>query len=289
MKIGCISWSHRKGFQEGKMDVFTWMEHCKKDCGLDGVELWNNHFDSLDQIYLKKIRQKAEELSLSIYSVATKCIFGDFSEEEIRCAKQVMRDWLEAADQLDAPVMRISVAGKELHDPIHQEQVFTSLAEVVREGIYPKIQVGIENQEPGVVQNIADVKKMTEITGGCIKLILDNGSFLQKDDSYEFMKQTLPEAAVVHTKFFRIRADGSDEMLDYEKIRDILEASDYDGYLSIEYDSQEPAVRDVPKIATYLKKLFARGQTFPDSEVSLAGGKEPVCVKHTKCGTPGRE
>lgn len=58
MKIGCISWSHRKGFQEGKMDVFTWMEHCKKDCGLDGVELWNNHFDSLDQIYLKKFAKR---------------------------------------------------------------------------------------------------------------------------------------------------------------------------------------------------------------------------------------
>ncbi len=256
MKIGCISWSHRNDFSNGKLDILTWMEHCKIDCGLDGVEIWNNHFKSLEEDYLKKIKDKGKELKLPIYSVATKCLFGDFSEKEVEKAKQTMREWLEATEFLGADIMRISIGGEDLRNPERQDKVFESLKEVIKEGKYQQIKVGIENQEPGVVQNIQDVKRMSEKSEGLLKLVLDNGSFINKADSYEFMKETLVNAAVVHAKFFQIREDGSDEILDYEKIREILKESEYDGYVSIEYDSQEPAIRDVPKIAAYLKSIL---------------------------------
>lgn len=256
MKIGCISWSHRNDFSDGKMDVFQWMEHCKRDCRLDGVEIWNNHFLSLDEEYLKKIKEKSQELELPVYSVATKCVFGDFSEEEIEKAKDTMRKWLAATDFLGVPAMRISVGGSDLRLESHQKAVFEALSEVIREGKYPDITVGIENQEPGVVQDSLDVGMMWEKSKGALKLILDNGSFINKEDSYGFMEETLDKAAVVHAKFFDIREDGSDKMLDYPRIREILERSSYRGYVSIEYDSMEPAVRDVPRIAGYLRDLL---------------------------------
>lgn len=256
MKIGCISWSHRNEFSDGTMDLFQWMEHCKKDCKLDGVELWNNHMASLEEDYLQKIKDKAEELELPVYSVATKCMFGKFGKEEVEHAKQVMRDWLKATDFLGAKIMRISIGGESLREPSHQESVFGALTEVIEEDKYPHIAVGIENQEPGVVQNIDDVRKMTSVSKGLLKVVLDNGSFINKSDSYSFMEEALPAAAVVHAKFFDIREDGSDKILDYEKIRQILKKSDYDGYVSIEYDSMEPASKDVPKIAAYLKKIL---------------------------------
>lgn len=256
MKIGCISWSHRNSFANGEMDIFKWMEHCKNDCLLDGAEIWNNHFESLDESYLQKIKEKAAELNLPVYSVATKCVFGGFSDDEINAAKSTMRDWLKATDYLGASIMRISVGGERLRDAERQIKVFDSITEVICEGEYPEITVGIENQEPGVVQNVADVKKMKEISDGKLKVILDNGSFLDKEDSYAFLEEALPDAAVVHAKFFDIREDGSDKILDYEKIKMILQKNCYDGYISIEYDSNEPAARDVPKIASYLRKLL---------------------------------
>ncbi len=256
MKIGCISWSHRNDFSKNELDLFSWMEHCKKDAKLDGVELWNNHFVSIEKPYLDKLLAKSHELNLPIYSVATKCVFGDFSDEAIETVKQTMVDWLAVTDLLGAPCMRISVGGNDLRDPAHQAKVFEVLTEVLNRNEYPGIRVGIENQEPGVVQNADDVHKMTAASGGKLHLILDNGSFLNKDDSYAFMEDTLPVACVVHTKFFDIDNNGQDRVLNYDRIKKILDASDYDGFLSIEYDSQSPAMQDVPVIADYMRKLF---------------------------------
>lgn len=256
MKIGCISWSHRNDFANDKMDLIKWMEHCKKDAGVDGVEVWNNHFTSLGKEYLETLHEKSKELDLPIYSIATKCIFGSFTVQEIEKAQQTMRDWLEATDYLGASIMRISVGGDDLRNLTHQEMVFTALTEVIKECKYTNIQVGIENQEPGVVQNIEDVELMVKKSDGLLKLVLDNGSFINKQTSYEFTKQTICHAAVVHVKFFDITKDGSDQILDYERIGTILKDSGYNGYLSIEYDSQEPAVRDVPKIVKYLRKIL---------------------------------
>lgn len=256
MKIGCISWSYRNDVSKGAIDLLGLMEHCKKDAKLDGIELWNNHFVSRDKDYLEKLLEKSKELNLPIYSVATKCVFGDFSEEAIEKVKKTMDEWLAVTAFLGAPNMRVSIGGENLRDPEHQMKVFTTLTEVLNREEYPDIKVGIENQEPGVVQNTADVLKMYEASGGKLSLILDNGSFLNKEDSYQFMMDTLPYASVVHTKFFSIAEDGHDCVLDYVKIKKILDEHDYDGYLSIEYDSQEPALRDVPVIADYMRKLF---------------------------------
>lgn len=256
MRIGCISWSYRKEFESNKYDLFSWIRHCAQEVHLDGVELWNNHFTSLEPEYLDRISAACRENDVELYSVASKCIFGDFGESEVADAQQTLRQWLAAANRLGAPLLRVSIGGKELRDPARQNIVFKSLADVVREGSYPHITVGIENQEPGVVQNAADVEAMDRATQGTLKLVLDNGSILDKSTAYEFMSRTIPYAAVIHLKFFDIEPDGADQVLDYSRIIPIIKASGYDGFVSIEFDSDRPASEDVPKIADFLRTQF---------------------------------
>jgi sugar phosphate isomerase/epimerase len=256
MKIGCISWSHRLEFQSGKLDVFKWMEHCKREAGLDGVEIWNNHITSLEINYLDKIKNKATDEGLEIYSVATKCQYGSFSKQEISQAQQTMQNWMDATVRLGVPVMRISIGGECLRDTTHRDIVIDSLTTVISTSRYPSIKVGIENQEPGVIQNTQDVKELVRRSNGTLGLVLDNGSFTNKEDSYSFMRDTLHDAVVVHLKFFNITVDGSDLVLDYNRVVPILRESGYNGYLSIEYDSDQPASRDVPIITNYLRRMF---------------------------------
>lgn len=256
MKIGCISWSHRNEFGEGKLDLLKWIEHCKIDCKLDGVELWNNSFASTDADYLDALVQKSRELGIPIYSVASKCVFGDFSSKFIEECKNTLNKWLGIADSLNAPLLRISVGGNDLRNPKHQTIVFKTLSAVLEENRYPQIRVGIENQEPGVVQNAVDVFKMRKDSDNLLWLILDNGSFINKSDSYDFLKDTLEVAAVVHTKFYDINKDGSDNVLDYNRIKNIINESGYDGFLSIEYDSDKSAIENVPIIAEYMRNTF---------------------------------
>jgi sugar phosphate isomerase/epimerase len=256
MKIGCISWSYRNEFNETQYDMFRWIRHCAEDVHLDGVELWNNHFVSLQPYYLDRISAACKENGLQLYSVASKCLYGQFTPSEVAAAQDTLREWLVATDHLGAPLLRISVGGKELRDPARQAIVFQSLADVVSEGRYPHIQVGIENQEPGVVQNVDDVIAMDQATQGRLKLVLDNGSIIDKSTVYDFMERTIPYAAVIHLKFFDIDASGADRVLDYSRIVPIIKNSGYNGFVSIEYDSSRPASQDVPCIARFLKAQF---------------------------------
>jgi sugar phosphate isomerase/epimerase len=259
MKIGCISWSHRNEFSENKLDIFSWVRHCARDAKLDGVEIWNNHLISLDPDYLDKILSLCKVEGIELYSVATKCLFGEFSEAEIKGAQETTRKWLEATDRLGAPLMRISIGGKELRNVDNQQIVLNSINEVINEGRYPNITVGIENQEPGVIQNITDVELMDKLSNGNLRLILDNGSIIDKSTVYEFMERAIPYSAVIHTKFFDIDETGADKVLDYDRIIPIIKESGYEGFLSIEYDSDRLASKDVPLIARYLRSKFARG------------------------------
>lgn len=253
MNIGCISWSYRNEFSAGKYDFFSWFEHCAREANLEGVELWNNHFDSTETKYLDKLLSKSKEEGLQIYSVATKCKFGSFSSPEIEKAKQTLRDWLMITDRLNVNKLRVSLAGEDERAPEHQRIIFESLTEVINEGEYPHITVGIENKEPSAVQSAEDVKLMDEISGGKLKLILDNGSIIDKSTVYDFMEKTLPYTALVHAKFFDIDKNGRDKVLDYDRIIPIIENSKYTGFISIEYDSEEVASEDVPLIVKFLK------------------------------------
>ena len=254
MKIGCISWSYRNEFSDGKYDLFKWIHHCSKDVQLDGIEPWNNHFESLEDNYLTRISSLCKDEGLELYSVAMKCDFGDFSNESIQKAMNTMRDWLFATDKLGAKTMRISISGENERAPERRNIIIESITNVVNENRFPHITVGIENKEPSVIQNSEDVVWMFEKSKGKIKLILDNGSILDKSTVYDFMEMTLPYAALVHAKFFDISENGADNLLDYDRIIPIIKKSGYDGYLSIEYDSKEPASRDVPIISKYLRK-----------------------------------
>ena len=106
------------------------------------------------------------------------------------------------------------------------------------------------------MQNYTDVELMQQLSGGRLKLVLDNGSFINKSDSYEFCRLALPYACVFHAKFFDLNEDGSDRLLDYDRMAKLLKDAKYDGYVSIEYDSNRPATADLPLIADYLRKTL---------------------------------
>lgn len=254
MNIGCISWSYRNEFADGTFSFPGWIRHCAEDAGLDGVELWNNHFESLKTDYLDQLTALCKSEGLELYSVAMKCNFGDFTKEEIESAKSTLREWLAAAEVMGVRTLRVSLAAVDEREPMRQRTIFESLTEVINENNYPHISVGIENKEPSAVQDVDDVKLMDKVSSGKLKLILDNGSIIDKSTVYGFMEETLPYAALVHAKFFDIDENGMDKVLDYSRIIPIVKKSGYDGFLSIEYDSEEKASRDVPLIASYLKR-----------------------------------
>jgi sugar phosphate isomerase/epimerase len=78
-------------------------------------------------------------------------------------------------------------------------------------------------------------------------------------DGWVSVQKTVGIAAHVHSKFWRVAADGSDESVDYAKILSALRAAGYDGWISFEYEAEEAEDTGIPRALAYLKRMLADG------------------------------
>lgn len=64
MNVSVLSYSFRGLLGEGKMDVFGYLETCRYRYGLDAADIWNGFLPSVDEDYLKKVRDALDEREL---------------------------------------------------------------------------------------------------------------------------------------------------------------------------------------------------------------------------------
>jgi sugar phosphate isomerase/epimerase len=70
-------------------------------------------------------------------------------------------------------------------------------------------------------------------------------------NGFAALEKAMIYAMMVHAKFYEVDEDGKDKKQDWEKVFKLLNASRYEGYLSIEYEGKNPKV-EVPRAAKFL-------------------------------------
>ncbi len=236
------------------------MNHCRDVLRLDGVELWNKHFESTKSSYVKTLRATSDQLGLPVYSVATKLELGTFSEQTLKAAEDTFAEWIGVAKELGCRTLRFSLGGEGLREAPNREKTYALLDKCIsvhQNSLYG-LKVGIENQEPGFTESVSDVKELRRRLGGKMFLVLDNGSFRNKEVTYDFTKSSLSDACLVHVKFYKLEEGRGDAKIDYDRYIRLLDSEGYDGFLSIEFDSDETPSLAVPRIADYLRKELGR-------------------------------
>ncbi len=58
MKLGCSSQSYNAAFQQKKLDLFSWIDHCAEVLELDGIEIEDKHLSSTEPAFLRELRQR---------------------------------------------------------------------------------------------------------------------------------------------------------------------------------------------------------------------------------------
>jgi sugar phosphate isomerase/epimerase len=66
MRLSVLSYSFRGLLQEGKMDIFGYLETCKYRYNLSIADIWNGFLTSMDESYLKKVREALEEREMTL-------------------------------------------------------------------------------------------------------------------------------------------------------------------------------------------------------------------------------
>lgn len=115
MDISIASYSFHGLLEEGKMDVFGYLESLKYRYHVNAADIWNGMIRSYDEEYLFKIRQAMDEKGLFL---ANLCVDGAHlweTDRELREKNyQFALENLRAAEILGARTVRIDMGGTDL-------------------------------------------------------------------------------------------------------------------------------------------------------------------------------
>lgn len=256
MRIGCSSWSFHRTIEKGELDLLGFIKKCGTELKLDGVELLEPHFSLTDLSYMRAIKRLVVDYGLDIVCLSVKNDFSSKERDQLTKNFDNVCKWIDIAQFLGAPLVRVfgirNLADSSLNsrnlaqwdNAIHYLKKSTDYAK--QRGII----LGLENHR----ETAEEIMSMIDKVGSdWFRLTLDTGNF--KKNIYDSIAQTVPLAVIVHAKCYRFDQKGVEQVLNYEKIMDILVHAEFSGYLSIEYEGQGDELLDVPKAVRYLKKL----------------------------------
>ncbi|MGP4078774.1 sugar phosphate isomerase/epimerase family protein [Pseudalkalibacillus sp. R45] len=229
MNISIASFAFHGLLQEGKMDVFGYLESVKYRYHLNKADIWNGMLFNTEEDYLKKVREAMDEKGLTL---ANLCVDGAHLWEEDPGKREhnyqnALKN-LRAAEILGAETVRIDMGG---HDIDMSEEQFEytvdrykEYASRAKEGGY---KVGPENHwgTSRVPSNIKKVYDAVNDPAFGILLHFDNWD-VDKENG-----DRLCAPYAFHTHMAAWTIPQCDEKID------ILFDSGYEGCLGVEHHS----------------------------------------------------
>lgn len=260
MKTACNSWSYHRTIAAGRMDQLSWVDECAA-LGLDGIELLGVHFPRTDRDYLLMLRKRCADLFLSIAMASAD---GHLSgSDDAERAEQVayLKNWIEFGATLGAPAVRLFCPRSqelEAGGPALYARVIAALNEVADYAAGYGITMAMENHGGMTADLLLQI--LRDVDSPFLKLTLDTGNFPPGrhvgPDTYRSLERCAPHAAIVHAKFFDVAPDGRDREFDWERIRRLLDEAGFRGFLSLEYEGEDPdELGVIRRIVPYLKTL----------------------------------
>lgn len=241
IKLSCNLYSFNGPLRDGSMSLEEAFEFCAS-LGFDAVDptgyYFPNYPDAPDTEYLYRLKKRAFLLGLDISGTGVRNDFTVPDRARREADVTLVKRWVEAAAQLDAPVLRIfaSPSGYERRPGVSGEEV----ERWVIDGINACVAHGRKHGVMIVLQNHNSYLKTADevlhlrglIDSDWFGLNVDIGS-LQAGDPYKEIARLAPYAYTWQIKEYVYR-NGVEEPTDLNEIARILKASGYRGYTPLE-------------------------------------------------------
>jgi sugar phosphate isomerase/epimerase len=259
MRLGCICGTFNRSFDTGAMDQVRFLVRCATDLRVEGVELQDIHFPQTRPVYLQTLRRTARNLNLAITGIGIHNDFGR-ADPTMRQSEVVkVKQWIEVAERLGAPLVRVFAGypeGGPAQSGVRWPAMIDALREVASFAGHAGLRLGLENHNHAAFTPTATefLRVLEEVKSPFLVPLLDTGNFI---DGWPSLEKALGMAAHVHAKFWKVAADGSDPSVDYARIVPALRAVGYNGWVSFEYEAEEPEATGIPRALAYLKRMLA--------------------------------
>jgi sugar phosphate isomerase/epimerase len=250
IKLSCNLYSFNDPLRKGEMTLPEVIRFCS-DIGFAAVDPTGYYFPGYPAAppddYVYGIKKKAFLLGLDISGTGVRTDFSNPDASKRASDVELVRQWVEVAAKMDAPVLRV-FAGKGIPEG-HSEQETMDWAV---EGIRQCVEHGQKKGVMIVLQNHNELLKTVDqvlyirqkIASDWLGINLDIGS-LRAGDPYEEIARLAPYAYTWQIKE-KIYRHGKEEKPDLKRLLKIIRKSGYRGYIPIETLEGDPRVQ-VPR------------------------------------------
>jgi sugar phosphate isomerase/epimerase len=238
LKIGLNAYSFNQPLQKGEMNLEDLLDFCAEH-GLDAVDLTGYYFPGYPQPpadeYIYRIKKRAFLLGIDISGTGVR---NDFTYPDAKRRQEdvtLVKNWIEVAAKLGAPVIRIFAGRQDLEGHSWDEAaewMVRDIKECVEYGARHGVIVGIQNHNDFIKTAHDALKILKMLDSSWCGLILDTGSF-RAADPYEEIAAAAPCAVNWQIKE-NVFVEDQQVGTDVAKLVKIIQASGYRGYLPIE-------------------------------------------------------
>ncbi|HET9570262.1 MAG TPA: family 16 glycoside hydrolase [Bacteroidales bacterium] len=231
------------------ISLFDFLEFSANN-NFDAVNLTGYYFPGYPNVpsdeYIASIRKKAADLGLDICGTGVRNDFGNPDPEKRAADVKLVKDWIDVAVKLGAPVVRIFSGALPVGYENKWDEVARYMAASIKEcADYAKtkgIKLAIQNHGDFLKTADETIKLLKMIHASNVGLTVDTGYFLT-EDPYVDIAKVMPYAVNFLLKE-RTVPTSSNENIDLKKIMKILKDSGFRGYMPIETLSTKTPSKD---------------------------------------------
>jgi sugar phosphate isomerase/epimerase len=259
-KFSLAAYSYRdllKG-DEPKLTLQDFIDDCAK-FGLEGTELTSYYFPkNSTPEYLRTLRRQCFRLGLDVSGTAVGNDFGHPPGEKRSTEIANVKTWIEYAEILGAPVIRI-FAGHQQKDQT-EAQAHSLMVQAIEEccdyagkhGVH----LALENHGGPTATADGLLKFVRDVQSPWFGVNLDSGNF-HSDDPYAELERIAPYALNAQIKVVMSGPDKKKVPADMKRLAKILRAAHYRGYVVLEYEEAGNPREESAKYLEELRTAFA--------------------------------
>jgi sugar phosphate isomerase/epimerase len=259
-KLSMAAYSYRDLLQTKppKLTLLDFIDDCAK-FGLDGTELTSYYLPQQPAAeYLRQLKAEAFRRGLDISGTAVGNDFcfppGDERDRQIASVKR----WIEYADMMDAPVIRIfaGTAKPGVSSDDSRRLAVEGIEECCRHAAKYGVFLALENHG-GITAEADDVLDIVrDVETPWFGINLDTGNF-HTADVYGDLAKLAPYSVNVQVKASITPASGEKQPTDFKRLAKILEDAGYRGYIVLEFEERGDPRTECQRHIEQLREAFS--------------------------------
>jgi len=255
LKISLAEWSLHKSIQNGKIDHLDFARKANS-LGFEAIEYVNQFFsDKVRDIKFQdemNLRANDNGVKQLLIMVDLPSKISDLDPRARQKAVENHFEWIDAAHKLSCHSIRVNLFGDGDRNEIAKASV---------DGLFALCEYASQADINVIVENHGQLSSDGSWLAGVIKKVdlpncgtlPDFGNFcirreggnlwgtpcIQEYDRYKGVEEMMPFAKAVSAKSFDFDAQGNEATIDYKQMVEIIKASNYSGYIGVEYEGDK--------------------------------------------------